>query len=49
MKCEVVVLGVNGVVLMGVGSSGLLVGMLVGVGIFGLYVGGGVGIGILIM
>lgn len=41
--------GVNGVILMGVGFSGLLVGMFVGVGSYGLYVGGGVGIGILIM
>lgn len=39
-------LGANGVVLMGVGSSGSPVGMSVGAGSYGSHVGGGVGIGI---
>ena len=39
-------LGANGVILMGVGSSGSPVGMSVGAGSYGSHVGGGVGIGI---
>jgi len=47
LKREAAALGANGVVLMGVGSSGSPVGMSVGPGSFGLHVGGcGVGIGI---
>ena len=46
LKREAAALGANGVVLMGVGSSGSPVGMSVGAGTFGSHVGGGVGIGI---
>ena len=43
LKREAAALGANGVVLMGVGSSGSPVGMSVGAGTFGSHVGGGVG------
>ena len=43
---EAAALGANGVVLMGVGSSGSPVGMSVGAGSYGRHSGGGVGIGI---
>lgn len=46
LKREAAALGANGVILMGVGSSGSPVGMSVGAGSFGSHVGGGVGIGI---
>jgi len=46
MKREAAALGANGVILMGVGSSGSPVGMSVGAGSYGSRVGGGVGIGI---
>ena len=46
LKREAAALGANGVVIMGVGSSGSPVGMSVGAGSFGSHVGGGVGIGI---
>lgn len=46
LKREAAALGANGVILMGVGSSGSPVGMSVGAGSYGLHVGGGVGIGI---
>lgn len=46
LKREAAALGANGVMLMGVGSSGSPVGMSVGAGSYGSHVGGGVGIGI---
>ena len=46
LKKEAAALGANGVILMGVGSSGSPVGMSVGAGSYGSHVGGGVGIGI---
>jgi len=46
LKREAAALGANGVILMGVGSSGSPVGMSVGAGSYGSHVGGGVGIGI---
>ncbi|WP_454828279.1 hypothetical protein [Pseudoxanthomonas wuyuanensis] len=46
LKREAAALGANGVVLMGVGSSGSPVGMSVGAGSYGRHSGGGVGIGI---
>lgn len=46
LKQEAAKLGANGVVLMGVGSSGSPVGMSVGAGSYGSHSGGGVGIGI---
>lgn len=46
LKREAASLGANGVILMGVGSSGSPVGMSVGAGSYGSHVGGGVGIGI---
>ena len=46
LKREAAALGANGVILMGVGSSGSPVGMSVGAGSYGSRVGGGVGIGI---
>lgn len=46
LKREAAALGANGVILMGVGSSGSPVGMSVGAGRYGRNVGGGVGIGI---
>lgn len=46
LKREAAALGANGVVIMGVGSSGSPVGMSVGAGSYGSHVGGGVGIGI---
>jgi len=46
LKREAAALGANGVVLIGVGSSGSPVGMSVGVGSFGRHVGGGLGVGI---
>ena len=46
LKREAAALGANGVILMGVGSSGSPVGMSVGAGSDGSHVGGGVGIGI---
>lgn len=46
LKREAAALGANGVILMGVGSSGSPVGMSVGAGSYGSQVGGGVGIGI---
>ncbi|AHY57221.1 MULTISPECIES: hypothetical protein [Stenotrophomonas] len=46
LKREAAALGANGVILMGVGSSGSPVGMSVGGGSYGSHVGGGVGIGI---
>ena len=46
LKREAAALGANGVILMGVGSSGSPVGMSVGAGSYGGHVGGGVGIGI---
>ncbi|WMJ70926.1 hypothetical protein [Stenotrophomonas sp. 24(2023)] len=46
LKREAAALGANGVVLMGVGSSGSPVGMSVGAGSYGSHVGGGLGIGI---
>ena len=44
LKREAAALGANGVILMGVGSSGSPVGMSVGAGSYGSHVGGGVGI-----
>jgi len=46
LKRDAAALGANGVVLMGVGSSGSPVGMSVGAGSYGSRVGGGVGLGI---
>lgn len=46
LKREAAALGANGVILMGVGSSGSPLGMSVGAGSYGSHVGGGVGIGI---
>ncbi|MEN5203646.1 hypothetical protein ABE473_04125 [Stenotrophomonas sp. TWI700] len=46
LKREAAALGANGVILMGVASSGSPVGMSVGAGSYGSHVGGGVGIGI---
>ncbi len=46
LKREAAALGANGVVIMGVGSSGSPVGMSVGAGSYGRHSGGGVGIGI---
>ena len=46
LKREAAALGANGVVLMGVGSSGSPVGMSVGAGSYGHHGGGGIGIGI---
>lgn len=46
LKREAAALGANGVVLMGVGSSGSPVGMSVGAGSYGSHTAGGVGIGI---
>ena len=46
LKREAAALGANGVILMGVGSSGSPVGMSVGAGSYGSHVGGGGGIGI---
>jgi len=46
LKREAAALGANGVVLMGVGSSGSPVGMSVGAGSYGRSGGGGVGLGI---
>jgi hypothetical protein len=46
LKREAAALGANGVVLMGVGSSGSPVGMSVGGGSYGRHSGAGVGIGI---
>jgi len=46
LKREAAALGANGVILMGVGSSGSPVGMSVGAGSYGSRVGGGVGVGI---
>ena len=46
LKREAAALGANGVILLGVGSSGSPVGMSVGAGSYGRHVSGGVGIGI---
>ncbi|KRG73576.1 hypothetical protein ABB28_10425 [Stenotrophomonas chelatiphaga] len=46
LKRDAAALGANGVILMGVGSSGSPVGMSVGAGSYGSHVGGGLGIGI---
>jgi hypothetical protein len=46
LKREAAALGANGVILMGVGSSGSPVGMSVGGGSYGRHSGGGIGIGI---
>jgi len=46
LKRDAAALGANGVILMGVGSSGSPVGMSVGAGSYGSRVGGGLGIGI---
>ncbi len=46
LKREAAALGANGVILMGVGSSGSPVGMSVGAGSYGSHSGGGIGIGI---
>lgn len=46
LKKDAAALGANGIVLMGVGSSGSPVGMSVGAGSYGSHVGGGLGIGI---
>ncbi len=46
LKREAAALGANGVILMGVGSSGSPVGMSVGAGSYGSHTAGGVGIGI---
>lgn len=46
LKREAAALGANGVVLMGVGSSGSPVGMSVGAGSFGRHSGGGLSVGI---
>jgi len=46
LKREAAALGANGVILMGVGSSGSPVGMSVGGGSYGRHSGGSVGVGI---
>ena len=46
LKREAAALGANGVILMGVGSSGSPVGMSVGGGSYGSHGGGGIGVGI---
>ena len=46
LKREAAALGANGVVLMGVGSSGSPVGMSVGAGSYGRHSGGGLSMGI---
>lgn len=46
LKREAAALGANGVILMGVGSSGSPVGMSVGAGSYGRNTAGGIGIGI---
>ena len=46
LKREAAALGANGVVLIGVGSSGSPVGMSVGAGSFGRHGGGGLSVGI---
>ena len=46
LKREAAALGANGVVLVGVGSSGSPVGMSVGAGSYGRHSAGGIGIGI---
>ena len=46
LKREAAALGANGVILMGVGSSGSPVGMSVGAGSYGSHSAGGIGIGI---
>ncbi len=46
LKREAAAVGANGVILLGVGSSGSPVGMSVGAGSYGRHVSGGVGIGI---
>lgn len=46
LKREAAALGANGVILMGVGSSGSPVGMSVGAGSYGRSSGGSVGLGI---
>ena len=46
LKRDAAALGANGVILMGVGSSGSPVGMSVGAGSYGRHGGGGLGIGI---
>lgn len=46
LKLEAAALGANGVILMGVGSSGSPVGMSVGAGSYGRHSAGGIGIGI---
>jgi len=46
LKREAAALGANGVVLMGVGSSGSPVGMSVGAGSYGRHGGGGLSVGI---
>lgn len=46
LKREAASLGANGVILMGVGSSGSPVGMSVGAGSYGRHSAGGIGIGI---
>ena len=46
LKRDAAALGANGVILMGVGSSGSPVGMSVGAGSYGSHSAGGIGIGI---
>jgi hypothetical protein len=46
LKREAASLGANGVILMGVGSSGSPVGMSMGAGSYGRHSAGGIGIGI---
>ena len=46
LKREAAALGANGVVLLGVGSSGSPVGMSVGAGSYGRHSGGGLSVGI---
>ena len=46
LKREAAALGANGVILMGVGSSGSPVGMSVGAGSYGRHSGGGLSMGI---
>ena len=46
LKREAAALGANGIVLMGVGSSGSPVGMSVGAGSYGRHGGGGLSVGI---
>ncbi len=46
MKREAAALGANGIVLLGVGSSGSPVGMSVGAGSYGRHSGGGLSMGI---